>query len=92
MEWGTMTKKNPANPKEQFDSIIERMDTRQLTHSSNRISVTKELENSLSTFIKSRGTNLSLNEEFVKHDANPLLLNENIRFSRGIKEVKIERA
>lgn len=86
-----MTKKNPQTPSEQRDAIISKMDTNQLNHSSNRVSVTKELDDSPSVFVKGLGSNLSLNEEFIKFESTPDVYSECTRFSRPVKKIEIEK-
>jgi hypothetical protein len=74
-------KHNKVTKRAMEDNVINSMDTSSLSHSSNLLPVVKELDDSPAAFVKSRGTNLSLNEPLVRHSVEPQLLSENRRYS-----------
>jgi hypothetical protein len=84
-------KRNKPTMKEEIDSIVSSISQSQLAATNNAIDINKEAQNqSPKSFAKSRGTNLTLNEPFIKHDTEPQLLGENARFSRAVKPIQIE--
>lgn len=76
-----MTKNNPETLAEQRAAIVSKMDTSQLSYSSNRVSVTEEMDNSPDAFVINEGVNYA-NHPVGKCDADPVLLEETRRFAK----------